>query len=71
MNRLESLKIFISVAKTLHFRETAQHLAVSPQVITRTISKLEKELITYVYRPPRIRFVFDTLAEILERKLAI
>ena len=31
MNRLESLKIFISVAETLHFRETAQHLAVSPK----------------------------------------
>lgn len=44
MNRLESLKIFVSVAETLHFRETAQHLAVSPQVITRTISELEKEL---------------------------
>lgn len=50
MNRLESLKIFISVAETLHFRETAQHLAVSPQVITRTISELEKELGEVLFR---------------------
>lgn len=44
MNRLESLKIFVSVAETLHFKETANRLAVSPQVITRIIGELEKEL---------------------------
>ena len=44
MNCLEFLKIFVNVAEILHFRETAQRLAVSPQVITRAISELEKEL---------------------------
>lgn len=44
MNRLDALKIFCSVAETLQFRESAYRLAVSPQVITRTISELEKEL---------------------------
>lgn len=44
MNRLDALKIFCSVAETLQFRESAHRLAVSPKVITRTISELEKEL---------------------------
>lgn len=44
MNKLDALKIFCSVAETLQFRESAYRLAVSPQVITRTISELEKEL---------------------------
>ena len=44
MNKLDALKIFCSVAETLQFRESAHRLAVSPQVITRTISELEKEL---------------------------
>lgn len=44
MNRLESLKVFVSLAETLHFKETANRLAVSPQVITRIINELENEL---------------------------
>lgn len=44
MNRLESLKVFVSLAETLHFKETANRLAVSPQVITRIINELESEL---------------------------
>lgn len=44
MNRLESLKIFCTLAETLHFKETANRLAVSPQVITRVIHELEQEL---------------------------
>lgn len=44
MNKLESLKVFISLAETLHFKETANRLAVSPQVITRIINELENEL---------------------------
>lgn len=44
MNRLEALKVFITVAETLHFRESASRLAVSPQVVTRIIGELEQEL---------------------------
>lgn len=44
MNRLEALKVFITVAETLHFRESAHRLAVSPQVVTRMITELEQTL---------------------------
>lgn len=44
MNRLDALKIFVSLAETLHFKETATRLAVSPQVVTRIINELEQEL---------------------------
>lgn len=44
MNRLDALKIFCSAAETLQFKETAQRLGVSPQVVTRTIGELEREL---------------------------
>lgn len=44
MNRFDALKVFVTVAETLHFKEAAQRLAVSPQVITRTINELEQEL---------------------------
>ena len=41
MNKLEALRYFCSAAETLNFRETAQRLAVSPQVVTRMIADLE------------------------------
>lgn len=44
MNRLEALKIFCTVAETLHFREAAHRLAVSPQVVSRAIGELERVL---------------------------
>ncbi|OOF38784.1 hypothetical protein BKK49_09085 [Rodentibacter rarus] len=44
MNKLEILRIFCSVAETLHFRETANRLALSPQVVSRAIGTLEKTL---------------------------
>lgn len=44
MNQIEALKVFCTLAETLHFKETAKILAVSPQVVTRTISELEKAL---------------------------
>lgn len=44
MNRFEALKIFCTLAETLHFKETAKQLAVSPQVVTRTINDLESTL---------------------------
>lgn len=44
MNKLEALRIFCSVAETLHFRETANRLAISPQVVSRAINSLERTL---------------------------
>lgn len=44
MNQLEILKIFCSVAETLHFRESANRLAISPQVVSRAITTLEERL---------------------------
>lgn len=41
MNKLDALRYFCSAAETLNFRETAQRLAVSPQVVTRMIAELE------------------------------
>ena len=43
-NRFETLKIFCSLAETLQFKETANRLAVSPPVVTRTIAELEDYL---------------------------
>lgn len=44
MNKLELLRIFCSVAETLHFRETASRLAMSPQVVSRAVQSLEEIL---------------------------
>ncbi|OOF58063.1 LysR family transcriptional regulator [Rodentibacter myodis] len=41
MNKLDALRYFCSACETLNFRETAQRLAVSPQVVTRMIADLE------------------------------
>ncbi len=57
-------------------------LMCQPYLLTGELVELfpkikRKQWIAYVYRPgrtvtpPRIRFMFDTLAQILERKLAI
>lgn len=43
-NRLESLRIFITAAESRNFRDAAQRLAVSPQVVTRVVRQLEDEL---------------------------
>lgn len=40
-NRLETLKIFVSLAETLQFKETAARLAVSAPVVSRVIAELE------------------------------
>ena len=44
MNRFDALKIFCSAAETLQFKETAQRVGISPQVVTRTIGELAREL---------------------------
>lgn len=44
MNKLESLRYFCSACETLNFRETAQRMGVSPQVVTRIIAELEELL---------------------------
>ncbi|MEK8031314.1 LysR family transcriptional regulator [Ideonella sp. DXS29W] len=43
-NRLEALRVFTVAADSRNFREAAQRLAVSPQVITRVVKELEDEL---------------------------
>lgn len=43
-NRLEALRVFCTAADAANFRDAAQRLAVSPQVITRTVRELEDEL---------------------------
>jgi len=43
-NRLELLRIFYTAAAAANFREAAQRLAVSSQVITRAVRELEDEL---------------------------
>jgi lysR protein len=43
-NRFEALKIFVSLAETLQFKETATRLAVSPPVVSRVIAELEDYL---------------------------
>jgi len=44
MDKLNALKYFCTAADTLQFRETAQRLSVSPQVVTRVIAELEDYL---------------------------
>lgn len=44
LNKLEALRYFLTVAETLHFKEAALRMAVSPQVVTRIIAELENEL---------------------------
>ncbi len=44
INKLELIKIFCTAAETLHFRDSAQRLAVSPQVVSRGIHELEEAL---------------------------
>lgn len=41
MNKLEALRYFCIASETLNFREAAQRLSVSPQVVTRIIAELE------------------------------
>lgn len=43
-NRLEALRVFCTAADAVNFREAAQRLAVSPQVVTRAVRELEDEL---------------------------
>ncbi|MGJ7493344.1 LysR family transcriptional regulator [Variovorax sp. ZT4R33] len=43
-NRLESLRVFFTAADAANFRDAAQRLAVSPQVVTRAVRELEDEL---------------------------
>ena len=44
MNRFEALKTFCNAAETLHFKEAARRLSVSPQVVSRQIGELETAL---------------------------
>lgn len=44
MDKLNALKIFCTVAETLHFKEAANRLGISPQVISRMINQLEQHL---------------------------
>ena len=44
MDKLNALKYFCTAADTLQFRETAQRLSVSPQMVTRVIAELEAAL---------------------------
>ncbi len=44
MNKLDALHCFCIASETLNFRKTAQRLAVSPQVVSRTIAELEAVL---------------------------
>lgn len=43
-NRLEMLRIFCTAAEARNFKEAAQHLGISPQVVTRAIQELESQL---------------------------
>src|SRR6218665_1397326 len=43
-NPLEALRVFCVAAESGNFREAAQRLAVSPQVVTRVVKALEDEL---------------------------
>lgn len=44
MNRLDALKYFVAASQAMSFKMTAQQFSVSPQVITRVMGELEKEL---------------------------
>ncbi len=50
MNRLDALKYFVVAAETLNFRQAANHFSVSPQVISRVIGELEKDLGESLFR---------------------
>ncbi|PSJ79402.1 LysR family transcriptional regulator [Neisseria iguanae] len=43
MNKLEALRLFCAAAESGNFRQTALHLGVSPQAVTRAVSFLEQE----------------------------
>jgi DNA-binding transcriptional LysR family regulator len=43
-NRLEALRVFCAAADAANFRDAAQRLSVSPQVVTRAVRELEEEL---------------------------
>jgi DNA-binding transcriptional LysR family regulator len=43
-NRLEALRVFTVAADSRNFRDAAQRLAVSPQVVTRVVKELEEAL---------------------------
>ncbi|WP_039056005.1 LysR family transcriptional regulator [Enterobacter sp. Bisph1] len=44
LDKLDALKIFCTAAETLKFRETANRLGLAPQIVTRAIAELEKQL---------------------------
>lgn len=44
MNELDALRSFCVACETFNFRETAQRLATSLQVVTRTITEFEELL---------------------------
>lgn len=44
LNRLEMLRIFCTAAEARNFKEAAQQLGISPQVVTRAIQTLENQL---------------------------
>ncbi|MCP1660836.1 LysR family transcriptional regulator [Neisseria perflava] len=43
MNKLEALRLFCAAAESGNFRQTALHLGVSPQAVTRAVAFLEQE----------------------------
>lgn len=43
-NRLDLLKVFVAAAESRNFREAAQRLGASPQVVTRSVRELEEAL---------------------------
>ncbi|MFC6211584.1 MULTISPECIES: LysR family transcriptional regulator [Rahnella] len=44
LDKLDALRIFCTAAETLKFRETAVRLGIAPQLVTRGIAELEKQL---------------------------
>lgn len=44
LDKVEAVRYFCIAAETLHFREAANRLAISPQVVTRMIADLEQQL---------------------------
>ncbi|WP_419843356.1 LysR family transcriptional regulator [Actinobacillus pleuropneumoniae] len=44
LDKVEAVRYFCIAAETLHFREAANRLAISPQVVTRMIAELEQQL---------------------------
>ncbi|MCF8206896.1 MAG: LysR family transcriptional regulator [Methylotenera sp.] len=43
-NRLDALRVFCVAADSRNFRDAAQRLGISPQVVTRVVKELEEEL---------------------------